>query len=251
MKKSFLFFATMLLCSVTLFAQKHHADDNQVDDEQITYRKYRKPVSKLIYPNKIFCFYPLAGIASNFKVGLERRLSDVTSIKTNVRIGFNDESNFYRYDKYNNYYTASYSSYNQGVTNLFNAMLEFQYRYYFADKAPQGFYGGFYGYYKMATFNSKYSVTTAVYNNTYPYNTTYNTSNGSESLLIHGGGAGILVGNQFITSSKIAFDFYMGSGMFFTSPNGKYFKGLNGVADRYFNGIGFILGANIGLGLGK
>jgi hypothetical protein len=252
MKKSILFFATMILCSISLFAQKHQSEDAQVEDEQITYRKYRKPVSKLIYPSKIFCFYPLAGIASNFKFGLERRLSDATSIKTNLRIGFTDESSFYKYDKSTYNYLSSSSNYYTGtVKNLFNTMLEFQYRYYFADKAPQGFYGGFYGYYKMATFNSSYSYTTVTYGTTYPYNNNYSTTNVTKSLLIHGGGAGLLVGNQFVSKSKIACDFYMGSGMFFTTPDGKYFKGLGGSADRYFNGIGFILGANIGLALGK
>ncbi|MFM2048791.1 MAG: hypothetical protein RI955_1339 [Bacteroidota bacterium] len=251
MKKSILFFTTLILFGASAFAQKHQSDEAQVDDEQIVYRKYKKPMNKLIYPDKIFCFYPLAAIAGNFKVGFERRLSDNTSIKTNVRIGFADESSFYKYENNNNYYNngffSSYSS-SSPIKNLFNSMLEFQYRYYFADKAPQGFYGGFYGFYKNTTFNT--TVTTSTTTGSYP-NQTYSTTNVVRSPFINGGGAGILVGNQFISKSKIACDFYMGSGMFFTSPNGKYFKGMGGAADRYFNGIGFILGANIGLALGK
>ncbi|MEY4877110.1 MAG: hypothetical protein RL708_2259 [Bacteroidota bacterium] len=253
MKKSILFFTTLVLFGASAFAQKHQSDEAQVDDEQIVYRKYKKPMNKLIYPDKIFCFYPLAAIAGNFKLGMERRLTENTSIKTNVRIGFSDESSFYKYDR-NNYNTSTgiYNYSNGSVRNLFDAMLELQYRYYFADKAPQGFYGGFYGYYKMATFNSTYSYTTSTATNTgtYPYYN-YSTTTKTESPFISGGGAGILVGNQFISKSKIACDFYMGSGLFFTSPDGKYFKGMGGAADRYFNGIGFILGANIGLALGK
>jgi hypothetical protein len=248
MKKSILFLSALVVFSSTLFAQKHKSDEGETSDEKIEYRVYKKPVNKLTYPNKIFCFYPFAGIASNFKVGFERRLSDNTSIKTNVRIGFADESSFYKYEKYNyrNSYN-SYSGYNSGtVKNLFNTMLEFQYRYYFADKAPQGFYGGFYGYYKMASFNSKYSIYST---SSTSYNVT--TTEYNEAVMLNGGGLGILVGNQFVSKSKIACDFYMGSGMFFSSPNGKYFKGMGGAADRYFNGIGFILGANIGLALGK
>lgn len=253
MKKSILFFAVLAIFSSTLFAQKHQSDEAQVDDEQLVYRKFKKPITRLTYPSKIFCFYPLAGIASNFKIGFERRLSDNTSIKTNVRVGFADESSFYKYDK-NNYISSLniYSNYNYGVVkNLFTAMLELQYRYYFADKAPQGFYGGFYGYYKMATFNSAYSYTNSYTSSYYPYTTTSNVVSGTESPFISGGGLGILVGNQFVSKSKIACDFYMGSGMFFASPNGKYFKGMGGAADRYVNGIGFILGANIGLAVGK
>ncbi|MFM2224567.1 MAG: hypothetical protein RJA07_769 [Bacteroidota bacterium] len=245
MKKSILFFATLLLFGASAFAQKHQSDEAQTDDEQIVYRKYKKPINKLIYPDKIFCFYPLAAIAGNFKLGMERRLTENTSIKTNVRIGFADQSGFYTYDKSTyNQSVGLFGTSSGSVRNLFDAMLELQYRYYFADKAPQGFYGGFYGFYKMATFNSTYTY--SVQN--YQYS---NYTSKTESPFINGGGAGILVGNQFVSKSKIACDFYMGSGLFFTSPDGKYFKGMGGAADRYFNGIGFILGANIGLALGK
>lgn len=246
MKKSILFLSALVVFSNTLFAQKRRpANEAEEPEEKIEYRVYKKPTQKLIYPNKIFCFYPLAAIAGNFKIGMERKLSENTSIKTNVRIGFADESNFYKYDKNNSQY--SYSGYNSSsVRNLFNAMLELQYRYYFSDKAPQGFYGGFYGYYKMSTFNSKYNIYTT---SSYPYITTSTEYN--EAVMLNGGGAGILIGNQFVSKSKIACDVYMGSGMFFSTKNGKYFKGMSGVADRYFNGIGFILGANIGLAVGQ
>jgi len=253
MKKSILFLSALVVFSNTLFAQKRRpANEAEEPDEKIEYRVYKKPTQKLIYPNKIFCFYPLAAIAGNFKIGMERKLSDNTSIKTNVRIGFADESNFYKYEKNSNSYvnyssSYSYSSYTN-LRNLFNSMLELQYRYYFSVKAPQSFYGGLYGFYKNSTFT--YTEYTNSTSGTYP-NQTYSSTSVIRSPFINGGGAGILIGNQFVSKSKIACDFYMGSGMFFSSSNGKYLKGMGGVADRYFNGIGFILGANIGLAVGQ
>ncbi|MEN9521793.1 MAG: hypothetical protein RL065_170 [Bacteroidota bacterium] len=253
MKKSILLLSALVVFSNTLFAQKRRPS-NEVEEpeEKVEYRVYKKPTQKLIYPNKIFCFYPLAAIAGNFKIGLERKLSENTSIKTNVRIGFADESNFYKYDKNTNNYVNYYNSYTytntSSLRNLFNSMLELQYRYYFSDKAPQSFYGGLYGFYKNTTFTYTETVTTTT--GQYPYQLN-SASSTVRSPFINGGGLGILVGNQFVSKSKIACDFYMGSGMFFATQNGKYFKGMNGVADRYFNGIGFILGANIGLAVGQ
>jgi hypothetical protein len=203
MKKSILFLSALVVFSNTLFAQKRRpANEAEEPEEKIEYRVYKKPTQKLIYPNKIFCFYPLAAIAGNFKIGMERKLSDNTSIKTNVRIGFADESNFYKYDNYSysRGYESSYSNTsNSPLRNLFNSMLELQYRYYFSDKAPQSFYGGLYGFYKNTTFTyTEYSYS---YSSVYPYQST--SSSVVRSPFINGGGAGILIGNQFVSKSKM------------------------------------------------
>ncbi len=227
-------FASTLLTNI--FAQ----NNNNNNDDNYYYRR-QKPKDAQSYPNEIFCFYPIAAITGNFKIGLEKKLTDVNTIKTNLRFGYGDKTSSYTYDNTinNNGFLSSSSN---NINNFLMAMLEAQYRYYFSDKAPNGVYGGFYGFYKMASFN--YSYTTSNYNyNSGSYN--YTTTNGSK--IVNGGSLGLIIGAQVVTTQKIVLDAYMGSGMNFTTPDGENFKSLGGISDRYFNGIGFIVGVNIGL----
>ncbi len=233
MKKTFftLLFACTLLANI--FAQ----NNNSNNDDNYYYRR-QKPKDAQSYPNEIFCFYPINAITGNFKIGLEKKLTDVNTLKTNVRFGFGDKSSSYSYGDNSSIFGSSSGS----INNFLMAMLEAQYRYYFSDKAPSGVYGGFYGFYKLASFN--YSYTSYNYNNNNGYSY-YTTNNGSK--IVNGGSLGLIIGAQLVTSQKITLDAYMGSGMNFTSPDGNSFKLLGGISDRYFNGIGFIVGVNIGL----
>ncbi len=234
MKKQsfFLLVVVLVMLCQSAFAQYNNNDDNYY------YRRKGHTEKQSIYPSLIFCFYPLAAITSNFKVGIERKLSDVNTIKTNVRFGFGDKSSLYTY--------KPNDTYNADISNFVMAMLEMQLRYYFSDKAPNGLYGGFYGFYKLANFS--YVDNSSYYN----YNTgTYVYNNSTQSQFLNGGGLGILFGVQDVLPEKIVLDVYMGSGVSFTSSGGNGLQGLNGVTDRYFNGIGFILGANVGLAIKK
>ena len=223
---------TILPFFVLLLSFCNNTNAQSKNDENNYYRRRTTNTESKIYSKLIFCYYPIAALTGNFKIGVERKLSDLQSIKTNIRFGFGDKSSIY------NYQTPSNSYYNSNIRNFVMAMLEMQLRYYFSDKAPNGFYGGFYSYYKLANFN---------YANYNSYN--YTTTDASQFL--NGGGLGILVGIQNVSLQKIALDVYMGSGMSFTSPEGNNLQCLSGVADRYFNGIGFIVGANVGLSLRK
>jgi hypothetical protein len=234
--KRILLLSIVIICFNQLKAQTQE----QQRDENKTWHQFR--------PKFIVSYYPLEFFASNIKMGLEWQLTDKFTLKTNLRLGSSDLSNFYRFDaNYNNTLNSSplilYGNTSSGIRNYFGASGELQMRYYIAEKSPNGFYGGFLARYKNITFNNQYTIQERITGTTGTY---YQSKTIDKNYIINAFGFGAIIGFQGFIGKKIAVDLYMGSVMMRGSEGA---SGLRSGAriDRFSNGVGAVLGANVGL----